>query len=682
MSDLGLHGYQEEVVQGALRGENIIVWLPTGAGKTRAAVYVAHKHLQRTTGAKVVVLVNTVHLVEQHYSKEFLPALKHDYTVTAVTSDSDEKDFLGAVLHDTDVLLCTAQILLNALDSDDEDKHVELSDVTLLVVDECHHTHKETVYNKIMRLYLEKKMRGEGRLPQVLGLTASPGSGGAKSLDKAVEYVLQICANLDCAIVSTKKFTEELNMKVPRPIKSFDIVDKRQEDPFGDHVQWMMRQIHFFMNPPDDFTFRGFGTQEYESDVVALRERGVKEYNRLLQQCAIHLREYNDALLINDTLLMEDALSSLEDFYRGRETRIIDDTDRFLLNLFQDNRDMLITLASDTRFKNPKMEQLETTLLRHFDPNVESKGILFSKTRKSTHCLCQWARSKTSLRFAGIKPAIITGSAAMTQHDRDDAIRNFRLGRVNLLVATSVAEEGLDIPECNLVVRYGLLTNEIAQQQASGRARTRDSHYSLVAQRGGREERREHLNAYLEGLTARAVDEIHQMSLREFREKIAELQAKAASNGRVAEMHMAEKNGRYSAAGVQLLCANCLTAVALGSDIQLLDKMHYVNVNPQFRSHYNRGPVVLLPKTFEDWEPGCVIRCNNGNCNMKWGYEVKYRKVALLPNVAIKYFVLQTPKGRTTVKKWKDVPFTVEHFSFSEYCEQQLTPSGCITSKR
>lgn len=64
----------------------------------------------------------------------------------------------------------------------------------------------------------------------------------------------------------------------------------------------------------------------------------MEEYDRGLTQCAIHLREYNNALLINDTLLMEDALCSLKDFYRGRETTIIDDTDHFLVNLFQGGR--------------------------------------------------------------------------------------------------------------------------------------------------------------------------------------------------------------------------------------------------------------------------------------------------------------------------------------------------------
>lgn len=61
MAEFGLYGYQAEVVERAVQGENIIIWLPTGGGKTRAAVYVAKRHLERTPKAKVVVLVNKVH---------------------------------------------------------------------------------------------------------------------------------------------------------------------------------------------------------------------------------------------------------------------------------------------------------------------------------------------------------------------------------------------------------------------------------------------------------------------------------------------------------------------------------------------------------------------------------------------------------------------------------------------
>uniref|UniRef100_A0AAQ5ZBE6 RNA helicase n=1 Tax=Amphiprion ocellaris TaxID=80972 RepID=A0AAQ5ZBE6_AMPOC len=605
MAEFQLFAYQEEVVERAVKGENIIIWLPTGGGKTRAAVYVAKKHLETTKNAKVVVLVNKVHLVDQHYSKEFQPHLGNKYSVMPVSGESEEKDFFGIVMQEKDVVICTAQILYNALIHAEEAKHVELSDITLLIIDECHHTQKESVYNKVMRCYVEKKLKGERPLPQILGLTASPGTGGEKILDKAVEHVLQV----------------------------------------------------------------GFSR-------AIFRQSGVRESNRMLAQCAIHLRQYNDALLINDTLRMMDAYRSLEDFYTTKSSAAIDGTDFFLVGLFEENQVELRKLAMDARFENPKMAKLESTLLKQFGPDVQSRGILFSKTRKSTHCLNDWVLKNRALQEAGIKAAILTGAGSgityMTQNEQADTIRNFRKGSLNLLISTSVAEEGLDIPECNLVVRYGLLTNEIAQQQASGRARARDSQYSVVAQEGGKEVRRERINEYLEELTGKAIDVVQKMGPQEFRTKIGELQTEAALRSKFAERCKTEKRSRYSASRVQLLCRNCFAPVASGNDMKLVDNAHYVNVNSEFKNHYKLGAQVVLKRNFEDWEPGHRIICNNGNCNMDWGYEIKYKKSALLPNIAIKNFALETPDGRMTVKQWKDIPFTVDDFSFTEYCEENF----------
>ncbi|XP_059203544.1 ATP-dependent RNA helicase DHX58-like [Centropristis striata] len=674
MAELKLYPYQEEVVERALKGENVIIWMPTGGGKTRAAVYVAKRHLETTPRAKVVVLVNKVHLVDQHHAKEFKPHLGLDYEVVAVSGESDEKDFFGLVVRDSDLVICTAQLLYNALVNTEEAKHVELSDITLLIIDECHHTHKDSVYNKVMTCYVEKKLKGEKKLPQILGLTASPGTGGGRTLDTAVEHVLQICANLDSAIVSTKNYVSQLKQNVPRPRKTYDIVEKRPQDPFGDHLKQMMQMIHEYMNIPPDFRLRECGTQEYEADVVVLEQRGVRQNNRLLAQCALHLRKYNDALLINDTLRMMDAYRSLEDFYNDL-TKKIDGTDFFLEGLFQENQMELQQLARDSRYENPKMAKLESTLLEQFgekskEKNVKSRGILFSKTRKSVHCLTEWVLSNRALERAGINAAILTGAGNgvtyMTQNEQTETIRRFRMGALNLLISTSVAEEGLDIPECNLVVRYGLLTNEIAQQQASGRARAKDSQYSVVAQVGGREVRRERLNEFLEELTGKAIAKVQEMRHQEFRKKINELQMQAVIGRKLAEGLKIEKKSRNPAASVQLLCRNCLKSVASASDIKLLENAHFVNVNPDFEKNYKLGGKVMLPRTFEDWEPGCTIRCSN--CDKDWGFQMKYKGSVMLPNLAIKNLALETPNGRMTVKKWKDVPFTVEDFSFEDYC--------------
>ncbi|KAM8844755.1 ATP-dependent RNA helicase DHX58 [Spinachia spinachia] len=671
---LELRAYQEEVVERALRGDNTIIWLPTGSGKTRAAVYVAQKHLETTRGAKVVVLVNKVHLVVQLYTKEFEPHLGRDYILVAVSGDTREKDFFGPVLKDSHVVICTAQILYNAMTSMEESKHVELSDITLLIIDECHNTHKESVYNKVMECYVEKKLKRELPLPQILGLTASPGTGGAKTLEKAVDHVLEICANLDSSIVSTKNYVSELKEKVPRPVKTFDIVEKRLKDPLRDHLKRMMEMIHEYMNVPPDLNLRESGTQEYEADVVILEQYGVRQNNRLLAQCALHLRQYNDALLINSTLRMMDAYRCLEEFYIDKLTPAIDGTDIFLQGLFQENQVELQKLARDSRYENPKMGMLETTLLEQFGPNVKSKGILFSKTRKSIYCLKDWVINNKALQEAGVKAAILTGAGPgnthMTQQKQADTIRDFRKDKVNLLISTSVAEEGLDIPECNLVVRYGLLTNEIAQLQAGGRARAKESRYSVVADKGGKEVRRELTNECLEKLSIEAIAKVQDMSTPAFRTKITELQKQAVIWRKITEAGKREKSGRHAAASVQLLCRNCLKVVACGSDIKLLDGEHYVNVNPDFKSYYTVGGEVMIGKSFEDWEPGRTVNCST--CNKDWGFEMKYKKRALLPNVAIRKLALVTPEGRTTVKKWKDVPFTVEDFSLEKYCQDNF----------
>lgn len=62
---------------------------------------------------------------------------------------------------------------------------------------------------------------------------------------------------------------------------------------------------------------------------------GVREGNRMWAECALHLRQYNDALLLNDTLRMVDAFRSLDAFYQPKFNKAIDKTDEFLLALFQ-----------------------------------------------------------------------------------------------------------------------------------------------------------------------------------------------------------------------------------------------------------------------------------------------------------------------------------------------------------
>ena len=66
---------------------------------------------------------------------------------------------------------------------------------------------------------------------------------------------------------------------------------------------------------------------------------------------------------------------------------------------------------------------------------------------------------------------IICFSVGMTQKEQEEVIKRFKTGEKNLLLATSVAEEGLDISDCNYVIRYDMMGNEISSVQSRGRVR-------------------------------------------------------------------------------------------------------------------------------------------------------------------------------------------------------------------
>ncbi|KAE8574709.1 hypothetical protein XENTR_v10003543 [Xenopus tropicalis] len=669
-----LHDYQWEVIAPALEGKNIIIWLPTGAGKTRAALYVAMRHLEMKRNAKVAFIVNKVHLVDQHFSNEFQPHLKDKYTVVAISGDTEHKCFFAQKTQDNDVIICTAQILQNALSSGSEEMHVELTDFTLLIIDECHHTHKDGVYNKLMEGYLERKICRKGKLPQILGLTASPGTGRATSFHKAVEHILQICANLDTwRIMSAEVHREDLEAKAKQPNKQYDLVAQRTRDPFGDKLKELMKTIHGYLRTAE-FSESEFGTQVYEQKVVELEKEGAVEADRMKRTCALHLRKYNDSLLVHDTVRMTDAYELLAEFYVTEKfiRKQNDPTDTFLIQLFDRNQATLLELAHDSRFENPKLTKLEEILKDQFQFSSVSRGIIFTRTRQSTHSLHNWISGKDYFQKMGIKTAPLTGagysnqSKHMTQNEQREVIEKFRKGELNLLVSTSVAEEGLDIPQCNVVVRYGLMTNEIAMVQARGRARHEDSCYSFLAKSGGKEIRREQTNEILEDLMKRAIKHVQEMPEQEYEEKIKELQKESLIARKVKQVKRDEKRNTFYPEQVRFYCRGCSQAVAHGDDFRTIEGTHYININPDFRIYYEvYSPPIELPRKMVDWVPGGMIRCH---CGQKWGSEIVYKHVNF-PSVSACNFVLETPDCKKTFKKWKDVPFPVEELNYVLYLE-------------
>ncbi|NXL88731.1 IFIH1 protein, partial [Alectura lathami] len=670
--DLILRDYQMEVAKPALNGENIIICLPTGSGKTRLAVYITKDHLDKKRRAsepgKVIVLVNKVPLVEQHLRKEFNPFLKHWYKVIGLSGDTQLKISFPEVVRRNDVIICTAQILENSLlNAAEEDERF-----SLIIIDECHHTQKEGIYNNIMRRYLKEKMKNRKLAkenkplipqPQILGLTASPGVGGATSNSKAEEHILKICANLDARrIMTVEEHASQLKNQVKEPFKKTVIADDKRRDPFREKIIEIMTDIQNYCQlcPKSEF-----GSQPYEQWVIREEKKAAKEEKRKERVCAEHLKKYNDALQINDTIRMVDAYNHLNNFYKELKSKKTvgsdddeepvvskqDETDKFLIDLFHAKKKQLKELARKPEYENEKLMKLRNTLMEEFTKTKESRGIIFTKTRQSAFALFQWIMDNPKFEEVGIKAHYLIGAGhnsetkPMTQNEQREVIDKFRVGSVNLLIATTVAEEGLDIKECNIVIRYGLVTNEIAMLQARGRARADESTYVLVASCGSGAVEREDVNIFREKMMYKAIQRVQKMPPEEYFKKIENFQLQSIVEKQMKARRDQCKTYKKNSSLITFQCKNCHKLVCSGEDIQVIENMHHVSVKKDFQHLYHTRENKTLQDKHADYQTNVEIICKD--CGQAWGNMMVYRGLDL-PCLNIRNFVVVLEGKKTT----------------------------------
>lgn len=692
-ADIVLRDYQADVARPALEGKNIIICLPTGSGKTRVAVYITKKHLddRKAEGksGKVVVLVNKIPLVEQHFSAEFGKFLKPAYKVERVSGDSQLKISFTEIVKNNDVIICTAQILENYLEraNGGEDEGVKLSDLTLIVIDECHHTQKGGVYNHIMMRYLNqkhknKRLKKEQKrtvpLPQILGLTASPGVGGATKMEKAEEHILRICANLDASKIMTGNLGDFKKDKTKRVIN----VEDRKEDPFGDVIKKIMNAIHAHadLQPTCDL-----GSQNYEQWVVQKVRNAAIEENQKVRVCGEHLRQYSEGLNLSNTIRMRDAFSFLNKYHDEEikkksapddEEKIeITETERFLMNLFQENKKELQTLAENPEYENDSLSKLRTKILHEFSSRDEARGIIFTKTRRSAIALSQWVQENPKFADIGVKAAYVIGGGdqsvvkPMTYAEQKDVLTKFGKGKINLLIATTVAEEGLDIPQCNFVIRYGLVTNEIAMLQAQGRGRAEDSSYTLVEVKNSGVAEKECVNDYRLKMMNKAIEKIRALNQTDYDKKVAEFQMQAIMEEKVRMSKKKKKAMRDTdPSEVKFSCRGCNTDACTGEDIEIIENMHRVNLKPQFRKRFIQRENTTLQERQLDYETNGFIACKQ--CGERWGSMMMYRGIEC-PCLHVKNFVV-TVSGEKITKctKWNELPVNFSAFDYIEHANQ------------
>ncbi|KAJ5550279.1 hypothetical protein N7461_004977 [Penicillium sp. DV-2018c] len=461
-------GYQLEMLE-ASRKENIIVAMDTGSGKTHIAILRIIDELERSdSGDKLIwFLAPTVALcLQQHQviSSQILSVKTKVLTGLDNVDRWTDQIIWDKVLRDVRVVVSTYAVLADALSHG----FVQMSRLGLLIFDEAHHCMRGHPANKIMQNHYNRSllMLGPDAVPRILGLTASPVVRSSANELQVIE------SNLNAVCKTPRVHRTELLENTHRPnLVRVDYLPGEKDD-YGKESRLLGHLM------------RCCGAYEIEDDpwIESLRaKRKTAALEEALRTgktfCREQLRTFQD----RSRHIYEELGGWAADFFIGASIdqlrRSLEDTTDDMSLLDRMERVYLLELLlpmpelgsfEENTHVSPKLGVLLDVLEKMDRP--EFSGLLFAKQRATVAVLARLLSQhpRTRDRFQ---------CAADMQLD---TLEEFRAGRKNLIVATDVLEEGIDISACSLVICYDRPANLKSFVQRRGRARHRESTYVVM----------------------------------------------------------------------------------------------------------------------------------------------------------------------------------------------------------
>ncbi len=443
--------YQETMLAGAVR-ENTLVVLPTGLGKTALAVLVCADRLTKDPEGKIMFLAPTKPLVEQQY-EFFKNALALEGAAFAILTGKNPPAERDAAWESARLFFCTPQVVEN----DILKGAVRLSDFSLLVVDEAHRSMGDYAYTFVGKQYAKKE---GGR---ILALTASP--GGDEQAIKAV------CSSL--------------------AINNIEIRTEKDGDvrPYAQEVEITWEQVSL----PEEF-----------KKIKQNLERTIQKYCTDLRNAG-HLKSASPQKIRMRDLLMAQgrlrgkikggdvsafsAISKAASAIKAchalelLETQGISALHNYFGRVALQKSKAVASLQSNEDFSNavhrtrwlfekgtehPKIEQLCRLVKGQLARNPQAISIVFSQYRDSVSKIVE------NLEKSGVKCGRLVGQNSktdegMSQKKQSDVLERFRNREFSVLVASSVGEEGLDIPSVSTVYFFEPVPSGLRSIQRRGR---------------------------------------------------------------------------------------------------------------------------------------------------------------------------------------------------------------------
>ncbi|WP_016939407.1 DEAD/DEAH box helicase [Nitrosopumilus sp. SJ] len=428
--------YQVNLANQAI-SENCIVVLPTGLGKTAIALQVIAEYLSTGTGG-VLFLAPTRVLVNQHY--EFL---KENLTLDDISLITGEDPIQKRTkLWNNSVICATPEITKNDLD-----RGIVSSDqFNLVIFDEVHRTAGDYAYSGIAERFTNSSAR-------IVGMTATLPS----EKDKATEILtkLQIASvaertedSPDVKPYTQETNTEWINVELPSELKSIQTLLKLALDQRYDTLR-----------------SNGIKLAEQQSLSALLRIRQfVLNQNRRSAKPLFTAIRIHYALNILEAHGVTPFLKFCE---RAQAKKGAGVKELFEID---PNFTRAIHLAKEAQSRG--IEHSKIPKLKSILDSVPGKTLIFTSYRDSVDLIFN------KLTELGVSAGILIGKAGETglkQKKQIETVQKFRDGVFDVLIATRVGEEGLDIAEVNQVIFYDNVPSSVRFIQRRGRTGRKDT---------------------------------------------------------------------------------------------------------------------------------------------------------------------------------------------------------------
>jgi len=495
--------YQIAIAEVAKR-ESTMVVLPTGLGKTTIALLVI---LERLPVGKILFLAPTRPLVEQH-SAFLKSVLKLDPSLIQTFTGMVLPDRREKLWSDAKIIVCTPQIIENDLLSN----RITLTDVSLLIFDECHRAVGNYSY-----VFIAEKYGEQAKQPLVLGMTASPGS--------EKEKIMEICASLgvkrvesrteydpDVAPYVFRKDFEWRAVEMPAELKE----QRRMLEDILEHRIAELQKLGFIRRKQS----RGMTKTEILELRRAIEAQLAKQKHADLYKALSLLAEVLKIRHAIDLIETEGVFALKRYLERLRNEALSKDGSKASKRLLKDDRFVkVLNQISSYRGEHPKLAALIQILKEEIRANPDQRIIVFTNYRDTAEMIINALQNLHSAD-TDIRAVKFVGQASkmddrgLKQKEQVEIVEKFKNGYYNVMVATSVAEEGLDIPATDVVLFYEPIPSAIRSIQRKGRtARKKIGKVIVLIAKGTKDEAYYWLSRSKEREMRRRISEMQMMDL-------------------------------------------------------------------------------------------------------------------------------------------------------------------------